>query len=219
MIKEKNILVNNDYKFYRSIHSLPFWNYERIVSTNDHRYLLVTDYYDILPEIKVDETIWMEISLQSFELGNKLKSKIYIAELSNIIKLRKEYNQIVDSNFILCHQAYDDRDKEIISIAQNHINLFAPGFKFNDSNDLEYYNSIIEADRMAKQLAMKIELKTLEFESKYNKNKEKSIDLYKVFSALQRHFKLQLNPRTYTTYQFLTDSQTMALELKKNVRR
>ena len=45
-------------KLYRSIESLPIWNWDQVKKTDDLRYLIKPKEYEELPEVEVAETVW-----------------------------------------------------------------------------------------------------------------------------------------------------------------
>jgi len=210
LFKKKEAKIKEpEFRFYLSIDSLPFWNYEKIISTSDLRYLVVTDYYDILPAVDVDENTWNNINIQCFEATGGQKAKNYILELSHIVKLRKEYLLITDSTYVLCYK----EDLELIKIVERYIKKYSPNFEFKHATENERYNSIIEVDRQAKGIKTNIEIKEFEFNKKHNKAGANKLDLYKTFGDIQRYYKLQLDPRKVSTRQFLEFCSTMSKEI------
>lgn len=215
--KKQDIPVQPIYRYYQNIDTLPFWNYEKTYTTDDLRYLIILDYYDQLPDVKVNPDYWSNISIQAFEIDKSQKSKNYVNELSYILKLRNEYNQIVDSCYALSFPTYlkEESKKELIEIVEKYVNKNKP-FKFNSENDIEYFKSICEADNYAKKdLAQLIGIKNDLFNKKYKLENSEKVNLYENFRAIQKWLGIQLNARIYTTRQFLTDNITMCNELSK----
>ena len=209
-----------DYKYYLSIDSLPFWNYEKIYSTNDHRYLLMLDYYDILPEVKVDENYYKNINREIFIVSNPKKAESYIRDYLYIDNLVTQYRKLDDATFILCKPDFisDTLKNDMIYIVENIIKKYIADYTFKRSTEIEYFNSIVFADNQKKGINTKIGMKNDEFEHKYypkNKNGEvKKADLYKSFGAIQQYFKVDYNPKIMTTRQFFERNATM-IELIK----
>lgn len=216
--KKTDLPKPSTYKYYQSIDSLPFWNYEKTYTTDDLRYLIILDYYDQLPDIKVNPDYWSNISIQAFEVDKSQKSKNYINELSYILRLRNEYNQIVDSCYALSFPSYlkEESKKELIAIIEKYVQKNKINYKFNQLTETEYFKSICEADNYAKKdLAQLIGIKNDAFTKKYKLENTEKVDLYNNFRAIQKWLGIQLNPRTYTTRQFMTDNITMCNEQSK----
>lgn len=208
--KKQPIQAKPTYLYYRNIDSCPWWNFAKVIETDDQRYLIKLELYDELPENKPDENIWAEIMMQYFELSDGQKAKHYINDLSYIIRLRREYHIISDACFVLCYK----NDEELINIIENQIKKFDSKYIFN-RDEKYYWDSIILAEKKAKELAARIELKVKEFEGKYGKKKNAAkFDGYKVINDLQKYYKLIIDPRTITVRQVLTMNREMVTELK-----
>jgi hypothetical protein len=193
-------------RVYKSIDTLPMWNYIKVVETGELRYLYVLDYYDELPPQNVDESIWEGICFQYFDTMDSQKSKAYLISYTNILALRKEISVLNDIAFILCYK----QSAEIIAIAETIMNKYGV-FKFDV---LQPYESIFKIEGFSKSLATKYELKVKEFERKYS-SKGAKIDFYDVIDALQRHNKIIIDVRAITVRQFIAMSVSMNKEIIK----
>ncbi|MFA5334012.1 MAG: hypothetical protein WC376_05970, partial [Candidatus Nanoarchaeia archaeon] len=110
----------------------------------------------------------------------------------------------------------EESKKELIVIVEKYVQKNKTNYKFNRLTETEYFKSICEADNYAKKdLAQLIGIKNDAFTKKYKLENTEKVDLYENFRAIQKWLGIQLNPRTYTTRQFLTDNSTMCNELRK----
>lgn len=188
-------------KLYKSVNTLPLWNYIRVVETDDLRYLAILDYYDDLPQIEVDRSIWDGIMLDYFDSLNNQKSRNYIKKYVSLIVARKEILLLTDSLFVLRYK----NDKEIIAIVEKILKKYNPTYKYDIA---KYYNSLIHAENQLKGLIKKYELNSQSID-KNNNVTNKKVDLYKVIDAVQRYNKIIINPKDITVRQFVSMVQTM----------
>lgn len=187
-------------KIYRSIDSLPLWNYIQVEEKNDLRYLLILDYYDVLPTIQVDPNIWAEIQLQAFEASGK-KADNYTNELKRLIIAQQEYRQIKDCTFILSYK----KDPEIIAILEKILQEYDQKFKINLNSDKEYLASVIEADRQSQGLASDLAIKTKHFNNKYhNLEGDKKINYNSIINNLSKYYGYRVKPKEITVREFLS---------------
>lgn len=199
----------NELRIYKSIDTLPLWNFAKVMESNDIRYLFVLKHYDDLPEQNISKDIWDSIMIEYFEHIGGQKTKKYILELSNLIKLRKKYTLITNATYVLCYK----KDVELINIVTKYIHTFNTLFEFKQDNDKEYYQSIVEADRNANSLKDLITMKSMEFESKYKSKGNTKFDLYKVLTAFLKFYKVQIDPKTTTVREFIALQQEMVNEI------
>lgn len=54
-------------RLYRSIDTLPIWNYDRVIKTGDLRYLMKLVDYDDLPIVDIHRSHWERIQTEVFE--------------------------------------------------------------------------------------------------------------------------------------------------------
>ncbi len=208
------------HKIYKSIDSLPVWNFAKVMDTNDLRYLLILDYYDDLPEFNVEPIIWEQIILEFAEHSDPQRMKNYIRDLSALISKRRQYQLIIDSAYFLCFK----KDEEIIRILENNIKQFDPIFEFKHTkesgiDEIDYAKSVDKAYEKGRSLLSSIELKSHEFNSRYANKENVKFDLYKNIDALQRFNKIIINPKEISVKQFIVMNQSMITDLKKHVRR
>ena len=90
-------------KYYRSIENLPQWNFDKILNTDDLRYLLVLDDYFDMDSVAIPKTldlnaVWIKIFdeyIQTFGLSEafqkKQRQKIKIAKLKLEMVLKENW--------------------------------------------------------------------------------------------------------------------------------
>ncbi len=189
------------YRYYLSIDTLPLWNYIKIIDSGDIRYLIILDYYDVLPDVQVPQEYWNNILAEYFEASDSQKSKNYVSELSNILNRRKLFNTISDCCYILRCSIYLKKDypPDIIKILEKSLRE-AGCDNYSYGNSLE---SIEEAERQSQGLKSLIENKMIAFDRKYGQNSSEKTDIYKVVEQLEIHRKLSIDLQKTTVRQFL----------------
>ena len=99
--------VINNYELYRSIEDLPMWNFRKIISEGDTRYLYKLKDYFKLPKkypdyIKWDDIFWEYIEAKgiefNFKLRLELKAKLAILENEEIFEGKKNGVKIMMVN-------------------------------------------------------------------------------------------------------------------------
>ena len=145
------------YKAYESIDFLPVWNYKQVEKTGDLRYLIKGIDYEHLPNIYLKlQDIWEKIYNSFAENANPEK----ILELAQDFDMQRSelniYNRLyLAYNTLMCYdlsskQARDYFIKEVREL----------GYKFNDSTENEYCNSLIDLKRQITGLKRNIDFKT-----------------------------------------------------------
>jgi hypothetical protein len=201
----------NDVKIYRSIDSLPLFNFIKINETDDLRYLIILDYYDILPDISVEDDIWQDILLQVSELNVGDIAKNYIASLKYLLLRRSQLNIITDCIFILNYEVRSD----IIEIIEKNIRVYKPDFCFKMSNKIEYYDSLRACNKQVEAAAALINMKTSEFNSKYKAKGSSKINYYNILTNMQQYFNRTIDPKSISTRMFFSMLTYMNSEIKK----
>ena len=88
--------LGNTYKFnyYKSIDYLPIFNFFKIIETEDKRYLIKLDDYELLPD-KVDldvlNKLWIDIQTEYSEAEDNNSSIIQFTSAKGVCKLELEY--------------------------------------------------------------------------------------------------------------------------------
>lgn len=206
--------LNKELKYYRSIDTCPWWNFSQATMKNDNRYLLILDYYDVLPNIKAEPELLNELNIQYFEASDSMKSKNYVNDLKYLVQLRKNYSIISDALFCLCYKF----DEELIKIVNEKIRKFNHAFIFNYSNDAEYLQGIEETKRQSEQLLSRLQIKSDEFANKYKQKKSEKFDGNEIINRLFAYYKTPINQKIVTVAEVISMSKSMALEIKQQKR-
>jgi hypothetical protein len=172
---------------YTSIDTLPIWNFDKYLQTNDARYLLRLSNYDNLPQIEIPANIVIDL-MQSYAEGSASTQK-YINGLANIIKLRHDFTSI--SNAVVCLHYIDDT--ELTKIVKSR-------YKFDETDKKESLKNI---SKQLQGLKAKIEMKQSEFEAKFNRGESKSLNLYKNIAMLNKYYGCIFDPRTISVRYYL----------------
>lgn len=100
-------IAPSSFTLYRSIEDLPMWNFRKVISTGDIRYLYILEYYKDLPKEhpkyeKWDDIFWEYIEAKgvdnNFKLRLELKAKLAILENEEICKGKKNGVKIMMVN-------------------------------------------------------------------------------------------------------------------------
>ena len=211
------------YKVYESLDFLPIWNFKQIEITNDLRYLIKNIDYEQLPIVYLNlKKAWEKIYNSFIQEANPN----FLTEFKNgfvsIEAKRMEYLFLKGCIEILSK-------KEFISI-ENQKELIKKirdlDYKFNDINETEYYNSIIDLSRQMIGIAKMLEFKSHEFENKYTAQKSESVDIEDIMTMFSQYFGILMNAKTLTVKQYLsylkkynkavTETQTQTANGRRN---
>jgi len=78
-------------RLYQTIADLPQWNWEQIKQTNDLRYLIKLEDYDELPEVEVEEGLWLTLQDEFKEkCGMEGSGGYYFDKVIDLWKLKRD---------------------------------------------------------------------------------------------------------------------------------
>ena len=88
----------SNYKYYKSIDFLILYCFFKVIETEDVRYLLKLDDYEILPEVDLTELneAWINIQTQYAEAENSNSSVIQFITAKSLHKMETEYLMLWD---------------------------------------------------------------------------------------------------------------------------
>ena len=89
------------------------------------------------------------------------------------------------------------RDDDLIARIRNL------GYKFDDKDELSYYNSIIDLNRQITGILKVIEIKSFDFEKKYKKPDGARVDIEETMLLFTKHYGIIFNSKTLTTKQYI----------------
>jgi hypothetical protein len=208
------------YKSYKSIDFIPIWNFKQVEKTGDLRYIIKNIDYESLPKVYLKlNSIWENLYEQYATTSNPE----FLSEFKNsyviIEAKRREYLFLFG-----CIKVLSIEKKQILIDKIRDL-----GYKFDDSNEENYYNSIIDLQRQLIGLNQVIQNKNLNFETKYLKNKPKFIDIEEILVMFTQCFGSFFDSKKLTVRQYIIwlqkynkianeqKSQTWQMEqLKKN---
>ncbi len=122
--------MNEPLSYFKSIDTLPIWNYTKIIESEDLRYLVRSEEYDFeFTESDIELSIWETISKQYVEAtSHRVTNKRFSMLNRNILELTIKRDIIENLCFILSIEFENEKAKEILA------NL---GYKPNSVEDLE----------------------------------------------------------------------------------
>jgi hypothetical protein len=200
------------YKAYNSIDFLPTWNFYQIKKENDLRYLVKGIDYECLPIIYLNlNTQWMKISEEFANYANpQLMSDLKFGVIGIEAK-RNEFLYLKGAVEVLSNKDFLSpvRLREIINRIKNL------GYRFDDSTETGYYNSIIDLQRQMIGLSQIIKLKNGEFDQKFRKVEAQPQELEEIMTLLSKHFGMIMSSKILTCKQFLSYLKTYNKEVEK----
>lgn len=142
--------------YYKSIDTLPIWNYSKIVEKDDLRFLIRSEEYDFdYTPTKEEEFIWDQISKQYIEAtSHRTENKRYSMLLRNVLELTIKRDVIENLCFILNIDITNEKALELLS------NM---GYKVKDKKDID---AVL---KRSKNLNTQIREKQLEIEREFGK--------------------------------------------------
>ena len=178
---------------YRTIDFLPVWNFFRVVETNDTRYIFKLRNYETIHTRHTAVEEWSAILEQYFTESIGVKYYQYRSIKVHILELRQKHLILSNALTVLCVM----RDQRMIDLVKKF------GYKFNDSSDSDYADSLIALDSQLKGLRKAIELKQKDYENTFM-IKGKVQDVYDMVSAIEQFKGFKVDAFTLTVKQFLT---------------
>lgn len=196
-IKKQNV--------YSSINFLPVWNFYQVIETQDTRYLLKLKDYEVLPETDYrPDHVWSSICEQYFKECVGTKYFQYRTFRTKILELRNKF--LLLSNAIYALSVV--KDEQMVELIRGL------GYRFDDSSDDAYKNSLISLSQQLKGLKKAIELKEKEYETQFT-NKEKQGDLYDIVGALEQWKQFKIDVFSLTVKQFINYQEKYSEEVNR----
>lgn len=193
------------FKVYTSIDFLPVWNFYQVMESNDTRYLFKLKDYERLPvTFYRPDAVWSGICEQYFKESVGAKYFQYRTYRLHILQLRNKF--LILSNSIYALSLV--KDHELIEAVRKL------GYRFDDSSEDNYANSIISLNQQLKGLKKIIELKEKEY-SDHFLSKGKMQDVYDLIGAIEQLKGFKLDPFTLTVRQFLNYQKRLVEESNK----
>lgn len=189
------------YKVYESLDFLPIWNYKQVEKTGDLRYLIKGIDYEHLPNVYLNLVpIWEKIFNEFIEQSNptaideiKLQFINYANDTNKFHFLKLSIQILSNKDFI----TKESKDKLINQIRQL-------GYRFDESNEDAYFNSLIDLERQLTGLKRMIDFKNQELNNKY-KNKPEPMDIEDILTMFTSVFPgTVFNSKTLTCKQYLS---------------
>jgi hypothetical protein len=172
---------------YRSIDTLPAWNWYKLKETKDLGYLLKLNDYDTIPEFHT-ETLAQVYNKIATEIANYSDSNalvVYKEKTAELLNLRNKFNILSDCLIVLSLNEQNSDAEEIVK-------KYLPNFK----NIAELKGNVIG-------LKKKIEMKYAEYKEKYQDSDEKELDIYEILDKIGQWRQTTIDPRNITVKQYL----------------
>lgn len=185
---------------YKSIDTLPIWNYSKIIETDNLIYLIRSDEYDFEFVKTEEEAIWDKISKQYIEAtSHRTENKRFSMLNRNILELTIKKDVVENLCFILSIDFENAKAKELLS------NL---GYKAKTKDDLE---AILKRN---KNLNTLIREKQLQIENEFGKqplNTSFEAVVDRISDAKHR----ELDPRKITVKRWIAIEDNYVEQIRK----
>ncbi len=192
-------------KVYSSINFLPVWNFYQVIETQDTRYLFKLSDYEVLPETEYrPNDVWAEICEQYFKECVGTKYFQYRTFRTKILELRNKF--LILSNAVYALSLV--KDEKLIEVIRGL------GYRFDDSSEDNYANSLISLSSQLKGLKKAIEIKEKEYEVQFT-NKDKQGDLYDIVGALEQWKQFKIDVFSLTVKQFINYQKKYSEEVNR----
>jgi len=198
-------------KFYRSIDTLPIWNYDKWLNSDDARYLLKIDDYDQLPEVnkktlsEIDNTaIDIYYQASEFELETSKRNELIFNLTKKLTNLEFQYNHV---NNLITLLSLAGPEPEILKL------LSDAGYSIREGKDFEpelkrIFNQ--NKNKVAKINEVKAELESM---TREGSGKTQSIEDVQV--AIERHNNRDIDLRKTTVKKWLILKNNLYKEIEK----
>ena len=189
------------YKPFLSIEFLPIWNYKQIEKTGDCRYLLKGIDYECMPKIHIDlVSIWEKIRDSFIEQSAPEKIGELGQEFIHFAMQHNQYNYLQSAVQILANKDFISEKTKQDLISKIRI----LGYRFDDSSNDNYFNSILDLKRQLVGLATKIRQKDAEIIKKNEENKKEPVDIEDTLTLFTQTFGTVFNSKKLTCKQYLS---------------
>ena len=198
-------------KFYRSIDTLPIWNYDKWLNSEDARYLLKVEDYDQLPEVNKKtlseiENTAIDIYYQAseFELGTSKRNELIFNLTKKLTNLEFQYNHVNNLITLLSLAGPEPGILKLLSDA---------GYSIREGKDFEpelkrIFNQ--NKNKVAKINEVKAELESM---TREGSGKTQSIEDVQV--SIERHNNRDIDLRKTTVKKWLILKNNLYREIEK----
>jgi hypothetical protein len=209
----KNSGQRLNYNLYQSIDFLPIWNFKKIESTGDFRYLIKDIDYEKLPDVKIDEIIWDRIIDEYSMASNPDMVSDFKNSFISLVAKKREYLFIFGSIKLLCIEKKPDLIEKIREL----------GYRFDDSTDEKYYNSIVDLSRQLIGLEKIINQKSNQHNDKFLKERQQSESIEDILARFTVYYHTIFDAKKITVREYLSYlkkyNKEINAQIAQNVRR
>lgn len=197
-------------KHYKSIDTIPIWNYDKWLQTDDPRFLLKLSDYEDLPEVSTEykselQNAATEIHYQAseFELKKSKRNNIIFDLTKRLTNLECDYNL---TNNILQLLELSGRDNQVEQLLQN------AGYTIRDGKDFEselkrIYNQNQNKKSKINELRGELEAMT--------KNTGESQSIESIQIALERHNNMSIDLHSTTLKKWIILKNDLMKEIER----
>lgn len=182
-------MLQKTYKPYKSIETLPMYNYYKVADTGELRYLLKNIDIDDLPDYKGNlNSLWEDISCQVADINiesNRSNQNVFDIR-KKIAELELDYVRVKTILLGLRANKDDELLKELESL----------GYKFNDNKD--YGKEWIRINKRSELLKTKIAIKKDELSSLTSKSNKKT-NIESVVDDVERYLNKSIDMHKTST--------------------
>jgi hypothetical protein len=188
---------------YKSIDTLPIWNYDKINETNDLKYLQ-KDWEDIISTGLLE--VWEAIKIEVNKFNNNGSYSVHDLAAVRILNNRAKLTALQNSLVLLCKIEHKETIEYVISQY--------PRFEYT-LEGITYLKNQIEGFKQ------KCSLDEAKYDSKYRKEKSEPVSLYKTIEVLEDWKKRSIDPMTLTVKSYLQYCKSFQeyIKIQKNGRR
>jgi len=185
-----NNILKRTYRVYTSIDFCPVWNFFKAL--DDSRYILILKDYNKLPKYHPTKE-FNELLVQYQEAMNDGHAFALNQLYRNTLDIRKKYFILSNSFTVLCYK----KDENVLKIIRDL------GYEFNPET---WKESLISLGRNVQGLGKKLQLKTVELQSKLQKETKK-VDIYQVLNNLEQYKGMKLDLMRLSVKEFCVISK------------
>lgn len=186
---------NSTYKYYKSIDYLPLFNFFMIHESNDLRYLLKLEDYEILPEYNTEQlqSVWENIIIEFQEADDNNNGIVQYLEIRKLHKLELEYLMLFNLRGLMIADLKGDSIKSMLKYA---------GF---EGRNLKWI------DKQIKIISNQIRIKRKNL-PKQEENKH--FDFYRIIDEIEDIKGRNLDIKTVTVRQYIAIKKNIKAKVK-----
>lgn len=163
-----------------------------MATDNDPRYLIELKNYNQLPKVFPGAEKCVNDIMTQYNDCIGGKSNNMISEAMYILKLRRQWTIVSSIVVVLAVK----KQNELIELVNKY-------YKFDNSNEQKYFESLVNIEKQLQGLMSKIQIKQSDFDKKYNKKIENPINTYNSLAILTEYYNTAFDARQLSVKYYL----------------